>query len=292
MIRPPAVAGMFYADNALELRREIQESFQSPLGPGHMPEPARDGKHMLRGLICPHAGYRYSGPAAAHAYARLAEDGAPQTVIMLGPNHRALGAPIAIMSHGSFRTPLGEVPIDTATAEMIKSQVPSVREDANAHAPEHSLEVQLPFLQTAAPNAQIVPIIFGRVYYDAETVKLLRELAKALAALLQDAAHPRLLLSSTDLMHYVTRDEAYRMDEMALQAVREVDGEKLLDTVYRYDISMCGVIPTATLLFAMRELDISHGEVLCHYTSGDVPGGDTRHVVGYASCVFRTPAQD
>ncbi len=292
MTRPPAVAGMFYADHPQELRREIQESFQAALGPGRVPDPARDGKHTLRGLMCPHAGYRYSGPAAAHAFALLAEDGIPETVILLGPNHRAIGAPIAIMSQGWFRTPLGEVCIDTATAEAIRSQAPLVHEDPNAHAPEHSLEVQLPFLQTVAPTAQIVPIVFGRVFYDDETVRALHELAETLASLLQDPAHPRILLASTDLMHYVPREEAYRMDEMALQAVREVDGERLLDTVFRHDISMCGVIPTATVLFAMRKLGITRGEVLCHYTSGDVPGGDTRHVVGYAACAFRASAQD
>ncbi len=292
MIRSPAVAGMFYADSPQALRREIEACFLSPLGPGRQPQTASDGEHRLRGLMCPHAGYVYSGAAAAHAYARLAEDGAPETAILLGPNHRAIGAPIALMAHGSFRTPLGEVPIDTAIAEQILTMAPVVHDDPNAHELEHSLEVQLPFLQTVAPQTRIVPIVFGRVYYGSETVQVLKELGKALASLLRDPSHPRLLIASTDLMHYVSRDEAYRMDELALQAVREVDGEKLLDTVFRHDISMCGVMPTAVVLFAMRELGITHGEVLCHYTSGDVPPGDTRHVVGYASCAFHAPTQD
>lgn len=290
MIRPPAVAGMFYAGSAAELREEIRECFLSPLGPGRPPQTVADGKHTLRGLMCPHAGYRYSGAAAAHAYARLAEDGAPETVILLGPNHRAIGAPIAIISRGAFKTPLGEVPIDTTTAETIKEQAPMVREDENAHLPEHSLEVQLPFLQTVAPHARIVPIVFGRVYYDREGVEMLKSLGKAMASLLGDPTHHRLLIASTDLMHYVTRDEAYRMDEIALQAVREVDGNRLIEEVFRRDISMCGVMPTATMLFALRHLGIAQGEVLCHYTSGDVPGADTRHVVGYAACAFHAPA--
>ncbi|GIV14991.1 MAG: hypothetical protein KatS3mg022_0426 [Armatimonadota bacterium] len=290
MIRPPAVAGMFYAGSAAELREEIRECFLSPLGPGRPPQTVADGKHTLRGLMCPHAGYRYSGAAAAHAYARLAEDGAPETVILLGPNHRAIGAPIAIISRGAFKTPLGEVPIDTTTAETIKEQAPMVREDENAHLPEHSLEVQLPFLQTVAPHARIVPIVFGRVYYDREGVEMLKSLGKAMASLLGDPTHHRLLIASTDLMHYVTRDEAYRMDEIALQAVREVDGDRLIEEVFRRDISMCGVMPTATMLFALRHLGIAQGEVLCHYTSGDVPGADTRHVVGYAACAFHAPA--
>ncbi len=290
MIRPPAVAGMFYAGSASELREEIRECFLSPLGPGRLPETAADGKRALRGLMCPHAGYRYSGAAAAHAYARLAEDGAPETVILMGPNHRALGAPIAMVSRGTFKTPLGEVSIDTSTAETIQHMAPVVREDENAHAPEHSLEVQLPFLQTVAPRARIVPIVFGRVYYDRETVEVLEELGKVLASLLGDPMHHRLLIASTDLMHYVPRDEAYRMDEIALQAVREVDGERLIEEVFRRDISMCGVMPTAVMLFALRYLGIQQGEVLCHYTSGDVPGADTRHVVGYAACAFYAPA--
>lgn len=290
MIRPPAVAGMFYAGSAAELREEIRACFLSPLGPGRLPETAADGKRTLRGLMCPHAGYHYSGAAAAHAYARLAEDGAPETVILMGPNHRAIGAPIAIISHGAFKTPLGEVPVDSAVAEAIHEKAPVVREDENAHLPEHSLEVQLPFLQTVAPHAQIVPIVFGRVYYDRETVEALKELGKVLASLLGDPAHHRVLISSTDLMHYVPRDEAYRMDEIALQAVREVDGERLIEEVFRHDISMCGVMPTAVMLFALRQLGITQGEVLCHYTSGDVPGADTRHVVGYAACAFHAPA--
>ncbi|MCS6950234.1 MAG: AmmeMemoRadiSam system protein B [Armatimonadota bacterium] len=290
MIRPPAVAGMFYAGSAAELREEIRECFLSPLGPGRLPESVSNGKRSLRGLMCPHAGYRYSGAAAAHAYARLAEDGAPETVILLGPNHRAIGAPIAILSRGSFKTPLGEVPIDATAAEAIKAQAPMVRDDENAHAPEHSLEVQLPFLQTVAPQARIVPIVFGRVYYDRETLEELKALGAVLAELLGDPAHHRLLLASTDLMHYVPRDEAYRMDEYVLQAVRAVDGERLLEEVFRRDISMCGVMSTAAMLFALRQLGITQGEVLCHYTSGDVPGGDTRHVVGYAACAFHAPA--
>lgn len=290
MIRPPAVAGMFYADSASELREEIRQSFLSPLGPGHLPRPAANGDRRLRGLMCPHAGYRYSGAAAAHAYARLAEDGAPETVILLGPNHRAIGAPIAILSRGSFRTPLGEVPIDATTADAIKEQAPFVRDDENAHAPEHSLEVQVPFLQTVVPQTRIVPIVFGRVYYDRETLEELKTLGGVLASLLGDAAHHRLLLASTDLMHYVSREEAYRMDEYALQAVCEVDGERLLEEVFRRDISMCGVMPTAAMLFALRQLGITQGEVLCHYTSGDVPDADTRHVVGYAACAFYAPA--
>jgi AmmeMemoRadiSam system protein B len=277
---------MFYPDIAGELREEIRECFLSPLGPGDMPLSATNGNRSLRGLMCPHAGYRYSGAAAAHAYARLAEDGVPETVILVGPNHRAIGAPIAILSRGAFRTPLGEVPIDTTTAETIKQMAPVVREDENAHFSEHSLEVQLPFLQTVAPHARIVPIVFGRVLYDRETVAELKSLGKALASLLGEPSHHRLLIASTDLMHYVPRDEAYRMDEIALQAVREVDGERLMEEVFRRDISMCGVMPTATMLFALRELGITRGEVLCHYTSGDVPGGDTRHVVGYAACAF------
>lgn len=290
MTRPPAVAGMFYADNAAELREEIRQCFLSALGPGRLPQTVADGQRTLRGLMCPHAGYRYSGAAAAHAYAHLAEDGAPETVILMGPNHRAIGAPIAIISHGVFQTPLGEVPVDAATAQVIQKQAPVVREDENAHAPEHSLEVQLPFLQTVAPNVRIVPIVFGRVFYDRETVEELKSLGKVLASLLGDPVHHRLLLASTDLMHYVPREEAYRMDEIALQAVREVDGERLIEEVFRRDISMCGVMPTATMLFALRHLGITRGEVLCHYTSGDVPGADTRHVVGYAACVFHAPA--
>lgn len=289
MIRPPAVAGMFYAGTAAELREEINECFLSPLGPGRLPEPVANGNRRLRGLMCPHAGYRYSGAAAAHAYARLAEDGAPDTVILLGPNHRAIGAPVAILSRGSFRTPLGEVPIDAATADAIKQHAPLIRDDENAHAPEHSLEVQLPFLQTVAPQTRIVPILFGRVSYDRDTLVELQELGGALASVLSDRTHHRLLLASTDLMHYVPREEAYRMDEYALHAVREVDGERLLDEVFRRDISMCGVMPTAAMLFALRQLGITRGEVLCHYTSGDVPGADTRHVVGYAACAFYAP---
>lgn len=290
MIRPPAVAGMFYAGTAPELRREIEECFLSSLGPGRLPEAASDGQHALRGLMCPHAGYRYSGSAAAHAFARLAEDGAPETVILLGPNHRAIGAPVAAVASGAFKTPLGEVPIDADTTQTIMARASAVREDTNAHLPEHSLEVQLPFLQTVAPDARIVPIIFGRVFSDTETLHQLLEVADVLAALVDDPAHHRIILTSTDLMHYVPRDEAYRMDELALQAVREVDGEKLLEVVFRYDISMCGVMPTATMLFALRKLGITRGEVLCHYTSGDVPGGDTRQVVGYSACAFYATA--
>lgn len=286
MIRPPAVAGMFYADNPLELRQELRECFLSPLGPGRIPDTAINGKRTLRALMCPHAGYRYSGAAAAHGYARLAEDGAPETVILMGPNHRGVGAPVAIVSQGAFRTPLGEVVIDTATANKLCERVPFLREDHNAHAMEHSLEVQLPFLQTVAPHARIVTIVFGRVYYDNQTLESLKLLGEALSQQLGDPQHHRLLISSSDLMHYVSREEAQRMDDLVLQAVKAVDAEKLLEVVFRHDISMCGVMSTAAMLFALRAIGIGNGEVLCHYTSGDVPGGDPSHVVGYAACAF------
>ncbi|MEM3554168.1 MAG: AmmeMemoRadiSam system protein B, partial [Candidatus Bathyarchaeia archaeon] len=159
-IRLPSQAGAFYAGKAESLKRQIEECFLHELGPGTIPKVV-EGPRRIVGLVCPHAGYMYSGPVAAHAYYNLASDGKPDTVVLFGPNHALYGSALAVMNEGLWRTPLGDVEVDGETANKIVREARIVDVDDSAHRYEHSIEVQLPFLQYLFGSAfKIVPICF------------------------------------------------------------------------------------------------------------------------------------
>ncbi len=160
-LRRPAVAGSFYAGLAEDLNAEVESCFLSSFGPGKPPEVNLDGKRQILGLICPHAGYEYSGPVAAHAYFSLASDGKPDTVVVMGPNHRGLGNPLSAMNKGAWQTPLGNVEIDSEVAEALAKETGKIDFDELAHFREHSVEVQLPFLQYLyGSKFKFVPLSF------------------------------------------------------------------------------------------------------------------------------------
>jgi hypothetical protein len=265
-VRRPAVAGSFYDGEAGQLERDVR----SHLAADCLSERAF-------GAIVPHAGYIYSGPVAGAVYSRLA---VPRTAVVLCPNHTGRGAPAAVDPSDAWRTPLGDVPVDRRLAKRLMALAPSLEEDAVAHSREHSLEVQLPFLQVCRPDVSLVPVCLGAADLD-----LCREVGGALAALVAEEQEPPLLLASSDMNHYESRAIGRAKDDRALARVEALDAEGLFATVMRENITMCGFLPATALLFAARQAGVASARVVARRDSGDETG-DTTSVVGYAGVIL------
>jgi len=279
-VRYPAVAGSWYPGTLKGLRAQIEECFTHKLGPGKIPKVTGDGPRKIVGLVCPHAGYMYSGPVAAHSYYNLALDGKPEIVVLLGPNHRGYGSALAIMNEGAWRTPLGDVEIDTETAKQIVRESRIIDIDESAHGPEHSLEMQLPFLQYLyGSEFKFVPISF--LMQDLESS---REVGQAIGSAL--AGKNAVVIASTDMTHYEPQRVAGSKDKRAIDAILKLDEGQLYSVVESYGISMCGYGPTIAMITAAKAMGAKEAQLLCYKTSGDVTG-DYSAVVGYAS-VFIT----
>jgi len=230
-------------------------------------------------LVCPHAGYMYSGPVAAHAYYRLAAEGKPDVVVLLGPNHTGYGSALAVMNEGFWRTPLGDLEIDGESANRIVRESRIVDVDDSAHRFEHSIEVQLPFLQYLYGSAfKIVPICFLM-----QDLTSAREVGQAVAKVL--AGKNSLVIASSDMTHYEPHEMAEKKDKVALEAIEEMDEAKFYSTVEAHNMSICGYGPITALIVAAKILGAKEAKLLCHKTSGDVTG-DYSSVVGYAAVCF------
>jgi AmmeMemoRadiSam system protein B len=235
----------------------------------------------------------YSGPAAAQAFAALAADGTPETVIIIGPSHYAAARGGAVSLVDAWRTPLGEVPIDRGLGARLVETSPLLEADEAAHDLEHSLEVQVPFLQFVYADRvpKICPICI-RSYPGRDIDRLTEEarlIGEAIAA--ATASCRAAVIASTDFSHHVPHDVAQRQDRLALDAILELDAGALLRTVYESDISMCGPVPVAIALSFCLARGECQPELLCYYTSGDITG-ERSGVVGYASLVIRTTGGD
>lgn len=235
-----------------------------------MPVLSKGGRSILGG-IAPHAGYMYSGMVAAHLYGRLAEDGFPRTFIILGPNHTGRGSGLAVTTE-DYQTPLGTVHVDRELAEAVKGDL--VDEDAEAHRFEHSIEVQLPFLQYFSSDFRLVPICMGFQDYDSAI-----SVGKAIKSAIK--GKDVVVIASTDLSHYVPKEVAKRKDTMALDAIRAMDAKALFKTVEENNITMCGYGPVIATITACSG---GTPTVLKYATSGDV--SPMNEVVGYASVVI------
>ncbi|WP_298271235.1 AmmeMemoRadiSam system protein B [Geobacter sp.] len=263
MIRQPAVAGQFYTDDPCRLRAELRRM-----------TPTAAVKSRVAGIVAPHAGYLYSGGVAGTIYGAI---DIPRTVIILGPNHHGFGAAAALHPPGEWLTPLGPVPISGRLSSLIMENTPLVEFDASAHRFEHSLEVQLPFLQHLRDELQIVPICLG--FGDFERCRQVGEgVARAILAFGEEV----LIVASSDMTHYESAEAARVKDELALARVCALDPEGLVKLCRARGITMCGVIPTAVMLVAAELQGAEHGEVVRYGTSGDVTGDD-RQVVAYAA---------
>ena len=267
MIRPPAVSGRFYPSDEKKLALEI-EQYTSNAGE----------KIFARGCIVPHAGYMYSGHVAGAVYSAIE---IPARCILLGPRHFPGGEEMAIISEGSWRTPFGDAQIDRELAAELKRACPQLREDRVAHQREHSLEVQIPFLQRLTANLRFVPVVLATQRYQD-----LEALGHAVAKVIAAHAEPALLIASTDMNHYESDAITRVKDGKAIERVLALDPRGLYDTVKSEDITMCGYAATVAVLVAMRDLGAKDAEVIRYATSGDVTG-DWDEVVGYAGIVIR-----
>jgi AmmeMemoRadiSam system protein B len=265
-IRPPAVAGRFYPGNAQRLRAEVEILTAAN-------EAAEKATIPATGCIAPHAGYVYSGPVAGALYRRLQ---LPRRFVILCPNHTGNGEPLAIMSEGEWKTPLGNATIDSEIANALKTATPLVTEDSAAHQYEHALEVQLPFLQVLRPDFQFVPIAVGTSKFESLTT-----LGQAIAMVLEKLPEPATIIASSDMNHYENDTVTRAKDKRAIEQVLALNPRGLYDTVREGNISMCGYGPATIMLTAALQLGAKKAELVRYATSGEV-SGDRDSVVGYA----------
>lgn len=276
-VRRPAQAGAFYPRSREALRSEVERCFTHRLGPGALPR-VSEGPSRIVAMVCPHAGYVYSGPVAAHAYGRLAADGKPDHIVILGPNHTGYGSGLSVMTEGVWEMPMGGVEIDSELAARIVRSSKMIDVNELAHRYEHSIEVQLPFLQYLyGSEFKFVPLCM--MMQDPETS---REVGEALAAALGGRG---LVIASTDLTHYEPPSAAERKDRMVIDSITRLDEAGLWRVVEAEGVSMCGYGPVMAAIVAAKKLGGSRAELLKYATSGEV-SGDTRQVVGYASAVL------
>lgn len=278
-VRSPAVAGTWYAGTSTGLQAQIERCFTHDLGPKELPKVVQEGPRSIVGLVCPHAGYMYSGPVAAHAYYELAKDGKPEIVVIFSPNHTGRGSALSLMNEGVWRTPIGDVEIDTKTANQILSQSSIIDVDDRAHAYEHSIELQLPFLQYLYGSTfRFVPICF--LMQDPESSS---EVGQATAKAL--SGKNAVVIASTDMTHYEPQERAEKKDKTAIDAIIKMDEEQYYSIIESHAISTCGCGPTIATIVAAKKSGAGKAQLLCYKTSGDITG-DLSTVVGYASLAF------
>ncbi len=279
-IRRPTQAGVFYEGGAEALRSQVEGCFLHQFGPKKLPYVNRNGPRKIVGLISPHAGYMYSGPVAANAYFELASDGAPDVVVILGPNHTSYGSALAVMTEGLWQTPMGNVKIDTEVAHAIAREAPILDIDEAAHRFEHSIEVQLPFLQYLyGSEFRFVPICFGM-----QDLASSLEIGCALAKVL--ATKNAVVIASSDMTHYESQKTVYSKDLLTLEAVQKLDENKFFSIIEKQNVSACGPGPiVATITFA-KGVGAKEAKLLSYKSSGDIIG-DYSSVVGYAAVCFK-----
>jgi MEMO1 family protein len=246
--RLPAVAGSFYPDNEGELRTQIHECFLHRLGPGSIPSIPAEQDASLIGLVVPHAGYEYSGPVAAHSYNQLAKSGPRKSIVILGPNHSGYGSGVSANTSGQWSTPLGDVQIDKELGEKIVKNSSIIDVEDDAHRSEHSIEVQLPFLQFLYPRQfRFVPVCM--MLQDLETS---REVGEAVARAVEETG--AVVLASSDWTHYEPQERAFTKDNMALDAAVSMEPARFQDTIEEKRVSACGYGPVTALIQAARVL--------------------------------------
>jgi AmmeMemoRadiSam system protein B len=267
MIRDPAVSGRFYPRSASSLQQQITQFIDE-----------RAPKQEVLGLVSPHAGYMYSGPVAGAVISRIEFK---DTFVIMGPNHYGLGKPFSIMTEGTWKTPLGEVEIDVALARKILYASPPLEEDHVAHLEEHSIEVQLPFLQYFKPDVKIVPIVFSHGSGD-----VYKEIGRGIAEAIKDLNRQAVVMASSDMTHYENQESASTKDNLAIEAILDLNEDELLKRIAKYNITMCGYAPTVSLISACKGLGATQAELVKYQTSGDVTG-DYYEVVGYAGILIK-----
>jgi len=278
LIRKPAFAGQFYPADSRELSQLIDKCYAHPLGPGRSP-PAPKTKARAVAVASPHAGYVYSGPVAAHSYLHVSSLEDPELIVVVAPNHYGIGSGVSIFESGEWETPLGRMRVDSEAAKELEGLTELVTVDPEAQRLEHSLEVQLPFLQRIyGDKVPFLPI--SLLFQDIETAKAMSE---ALAKLLKGKRV--VLIASSDLTHYEPAEDAKAKDTALLQNVLDSDLEGFYSTLELLNVTSCGFGAIATVMETARSLGLSHPELLKYATSGDT-SGDNLQVVGYGALRF------
>jgi len=265
MVRQPAVAGYFYPQNKQELQRQIVSFL-----------PQRERRNAVA-ILVPHAGYMYSGHVAGEVYASVE---LPDAFIILCPNHTGSGSDFDVYPEGEWITPLGNAVIDDELVQKLLQLFPHAEKNGRAHLKEHSLEVQLPFLQYIKGEIRFLPVCIRQFDYG-----YLKELGFALAEIVQTAQRNILIIASSDMTHYESQESARHKDDLAIKQMERMDPRGLYDTVHRNNISMCGYLPATAALIASGELGATSGKLLKYATSGDITK-DYQQVVGYAGMLF------
>ena len=282
MIRQPAVAGAFYPRDAESLKRLIESCFLDESGVGFIPEINDfEGADYPINVMVPHAGYQYSGAVASHGYCSIVQNGFPEVFIILSPNHTGFGSEISVFNEGEWITPLGNVEVDNEFADAIIGISNIASADFHAHIHEHSIEVQLPFLQYFSSDFKIVPITMGTQNFVTSS-----DLANAIFEAGKQLGKSYCVIASTDLSHFNNQEKANKVDGFVLEDIAEMNEFKLFEEVVQYNITMCGYGPVMTTISLSKKREMNTCEIFAYRTSGDVTG-DFTSVVGYASGVFK-----
>lgn len=278
LVRKPAVAGQFYPADPAELSSLVDSCYTHPLGPGRLP-PAPKAKSRFAAVVCPHAGYIYSGPVAAHSYLHVSSMPSPDLAVVVAPNHYGIGSGVSTFKDGDWETPLGRVHVDASASARLADLTEVVAFDPDAHRLEHSLEVQLPFLQRIyGDSVPLLPV--SLLFQDIDTAK---SVASALAEVVR--GRRAVLVASSDLTHYEPAEAAKRKDSALIRKVVDMDLEGFYATLDGLGVTACGFGAIATVMEAARSLGFGRGELLKYASSGDTTG-DNLQVVGYGALRF------
>lgn len=266
-LREPAVSGLFYPDEKTVLEKQVSSLLET-----------KENYPDSKAILVPHAGYIYSGKTAGLVFGSVTLS---KSVLLIGPNHTGLGETLALYAEGCWRTPLGDTAIDEALAQSLRDADPQIAADTLAHLKEHSLEVELPFLQHLDCEIRIVPLVVGSGDYG-----LLEKLGEAMATVIQKSEETPMLVVSSDMTHFETAETAKEKDTHALEAMKALDPRALYEAVRKYDISMCGWAPAVAALVALNRLGATKGTLVDYTHSGEVTG-DSSNIVAYAGMVFQ-----
>ncbi|MDD3655551.1 MAG: AmmeMemoRadiSam system protein B [Atribacterota bacterium] len=283
--RRAVVAGSFYAANRKSLYQQIKDCFLHQIGPQALPTKNEKRDRKIMGIISPHAGFMFSGPVAAYNYLQLSLEKTPPIIIILGPNHRGLGGDISLMSSGQWETPLGMIEIDQLIAsEMLAhDEKKMIQDDFQAHLFEHSIEVQLPFLQFIYPanEYKIIPICVTN-----QQLSLMKYLTDIIYKTIKDNYSAFLLIASSDFNHYEDQESTKRKDAEGIKQILNMDTGLFYKTIQENGASICGPGTISVVMETCKRLGINRGKLLKYATSGDVSGMNDQ-VVGYASIIFQ-----
>ena len=265
-IRTPAVAGKFYPENPIELKKKVAS---------HLGNLSKKKRKAI-GVVSPHAGFIYSGDVVGAVYSQIE---VPETVILLGPNHTGLGENISVMTEGTWSMPMGNISIDEVLATQLCKETSLAKPNSVAHQFEHSLETQLPFLQYLRKNFLIVPICLKKVDYS-----ICKKLSKGIVNALEQTEKSALIIASSDMTHFESHKIAGEKDKKAIVKIENRDAQGLDETVRQEQISMCGVNPVTVMLLCSEKMGAQKAELIEYKTSGEV-NGDKSRVVGYAGVI-------